>query len=291
MSQTLTGSRVALMTMYRDEYIAGFERGGSLLRKCVTTEYMKKGNAVVFLVADTGSATANNRGSDGLYPARVNNNNQTTLTLSDYTDLPRMNDFDIFSSQGPQRAIMFKGSQIVIGRAVDDLILTALDTGTLGNSASASTDALGMFYHGIAALGYGNALDMTGGDLTLVCSVGFYANLAKTKEFVNIQYVEEKRLVNGIPTPMKFTRFMGVNIIVHNGISGAGTASEKCFMFHRDAVGHAIDKDTFNPLFGFNEEQNYSWVRCTTYQAAAKLQNGGIIQLLHDGSAYATTTV
>lgn len=291
MSQTLTGLRTALMTMYRSEYIAGFERGGSMLRQCVTTEYVKQGNAVVFLVADTGSATANNRGSDGLYPARVNNNNQTTLTLADYTDLPRMNDFDIFSSQGPQREIMFKGSQLVIGRAVDDLILTALDTGTLGNSASASTDALGMFYHGLSALGYNNALSVNDGDITLVCSIGFYANLAKTKEFVNKEYVDVTRLNNGIPVSTRMERFMRVNIVVHNGVSGAGTSSEKCFMFHRDAVGHAIDKDTFNPLFGFNEEQNYSWVRCTTYQAAAKLQNTGIIQLLHDGSSFATTTV
>lgn len=291
MSQTLTGSRTALMTMYRDEYIAGFERGGSLLRQCVTTEYMKQGNAVVFLVADTGNATPSTRGSDGLYPARVNNNNQTALTLEDFTDLPRMNDFDIFSSQGPQREIMFKGSQIVIGRKVDDLILEALDTGTIGTAASSSADALGMFLHAQTALENNNAGQLVDGQLTAVVSPAFFANLAKTKEFSNSEYVDEKVMVNGVPTSMKFRRFYGVNVIKHSGISGLGTSSEKCFMFHRDAVGHAIDKETFNPMFGYNDEQNYSWVRCSSYMAAAKLQNSGIVQMLHDGSSYATTTV
>lgn len=291
MSQTLTGSRTALMTTYRQEYIAGFERGGSLLRNCVTTEHMKQGNSVVFLVADTGSATPSTRGSDGLYPARVNNNNQTTLTLADFTDLPRMNDFDIFSSQGPQREIMFKGSQIVIGRKVDDLILEALDTGTLGTSATASTDSLGMFLHAQTALENNNAGQLNEGDLTAVVSPAFFANLAKTKEFNNSDYVEEKIMVNGVPSALRFRRFYGVNIIKHSGISGVGTNAEKCFMFHKNAVGHAIDKETFNPMFGFNEEQNYSWVRCSSYMAAAKLQNTGIMQMYHDGSTYAQATV
>lgn len=291
MSQTLTGTRTAPLTMYRAEYVAGFEREGSMLRQCVTTEHMKQGGAVVFLVADSGSATVNTRGSDGLYPARVNNNNQTTLTLVDETDLPRMNGFDIFSSQGPQRQIMFETSQKVIGRAVDDKILTALDTGTLGLSASASTDALGMFQAAAAVLKTNNASSTVPGDLTAVISPAFYANLLKSAEFRNIENVDEKRLINGHLTSMQFTRWLGVNIIEHTGISGVGTAAEKCFMFHRRAVGHAIDKDTFVPDMGFNEEQNYSWVRATVYHAASKLQNTGIVEMLHDGSSYTTVTV
>jgi len=290
MAQTLTGSRTAPITMYRDEYIAGFERGGSMLRNCVTTEYMKSGSSIVFLVADSANASAVTRGSDGLYPARVNNNNQTTLSLVDKTDLPRMNDFDIFSSQGPQREIMFKTSQDVLARTVDDQILTALDAGTLGTAASASTDALGMFFHALTILGNNHAGVQNPGDVTAVVSTGFYANLLKTKEFTSKDYVGEK-LVNGMPTPLKFEQFLGVNIIRHSGLSGVGTSSEKCFMFHKGAVGHAIDKDTFNPLFGYNEEQNYSWVRCSAYMASAKLQNAGIVQMLHDGSAYASATV
>jgi hypothetical protein len=133
--------------MYRDEYVAGFERGGSRLRMNVTTEYMKQGNAVVFLVADSGSATAVTRGSDGLYPARVNNNNQTTLTLADATDLPRMNGFDIFRSQGAQREIMYKTSQDVISRSVDAIAISdCLSEILCSSSFSLSISLLLNFY-------------------------------------------------------------------------------------------------------------------------------------------------
>jgi len=291
MSQTLTGSRVAALTLYRDEYIAGFERGGSRLRYNVTTEYMKQGNAVVFLVADSGSATAVTRGSDGLYPARVNNNNQTTLTLADATDLPRMNGFDIFRSQGPQREIMYKTSWEVINRAVDDKIITALATGTLTLSNTSSTDALGMFNHAVTALGNNFAGPKVLGDVTALVTPGFYQNLMKTKEFTNNQYVRELKLEDGTPTPFERTAFQKVDIVVHYGLTNAGADNEQCYMFHKNALGHAIDKESWEPSMGYNDEQDYSWCRSTVYHAASKLQNTGIIRMLHNGSEYATTTV
>ena len=98
-------------------------------------------------------------------------------------------------------------------------------------------------------------------------------------------------MVNGIPSTMKVLRFLGVNLIKNTGISGLGGAAEKCFMFHKNAIGHALDKEEFQPVFGFNEEQNYSWTRCTTYQAAANIQNTGIVEMLHDASGYAAASV
>lgn len=292
MAQTLTGSRVAPQTMYRDEYIAGFERSGSRLRYNVTTEHMKQGNAVVFLVADSGNATAVTRGSDGLYPARVNNNNQVTLTMADATDLPRMNGFDIFRSQGAQREIMYKTSWDVISRAVDNQIYSALDTGTLTLSNTSSTDALGMFTHAMTALGNNFAGPKEEGDVTALLSPAMYNNLLKTKEFMNNNYVREVKLPDGIPTSMAKTQvFMGADVLVYYGVTNAGADNERCYFFHKKAVGHAIDKESWEPQMGYNEEQNYSWCRATVYQAAAKLQNSGIIRVLHNGAAYATTTV
>lgn len=291
MSQLLTGSRVAELTLYRDEYIKGFERGGSVLRNAVTTEYMKQGNAVVFLVADSGNATAVTRGSDGLYPARVNNNNQITLTLADATDLPRMNGFDIFRSQGPQREIMYKTSWDVISRTVDDKIITGLSTGTLTLSNTSSTDALGMFNHAITALGVNNAGPKQVGDVTALVTPSFYQNLLKTKEFMNNNYVREVKLPDGTPTPFEVDVFQKVQIIVHNGLTNSGADNEQCYFFHKDAIGHAIDKESWEPNMGYNDEQDYSWCRATVYHAAAKLQNSGIIRVLHNGTEYGTTTV
>jgi hypothetical protein len=70
----------AFQTQYRQEFIAGFEAKQSLLRDLVTTEAVIKGNTAVFLVADSGSATAQTRGVNGLIPARADNLTQQSCT-------------------------------------------------------------------------------------------------------------------------------------------------------------------------------------------------------------------
>ena len=72
----------ALQTVYRTEFVKGYEQRQSLLRDTVTTQAQITGNQAVFLVADTGSATATTRGANGLIPARADNLSQPTATLS-----------------------------------------------------------------------------------------------------------------------------------------------------------------------------------------------------------------
>ena len=64
----------AFQTMYRRETVQGFEKRSSLVRKSVTTEFMKEGGSAVFLVADSGGATAVTRGLNGDIPTRPDNN-------------------------------------------------------------------------------------------------------------------------------------------------------------------------------------------------------------------------
>ena len=61
---------IVFQRQYRDEFIHGFEQQISLLRDTVTTEAVIKGNEAIFLVSDSGSATAVTRGVNGLIPAR-----------------------------------------------------------------------------------------------------------------------------------------------------------------------------------------------------------------------------
>jgi len=48
----------AAQIQYRDEFIAGFEQGQSLLMDACVNEAQIKGNQAVFLVADSGNAEA-----------------------------------------------------------------------------------------------------------------------------------------------------------------------------------------------------------------------------------------
>lgn len=74
----------AFRTQYIEEWIAGFEERETWLRKTVTTKAQVNGNQAVFLVADSGSASAVTRGADGLIPARPDNNTQYTCTIREW---------------------------------------------------------------------------------------------------------------------------------------------------------------------------------------------------------------
>ena len=70
----------AAVAQYRKEFIHGFEILESYVRGTTTTEAVIKGETAVFLVADSGGATAVTRGVNGLIPARGDNNSQPTAT-------------------------------------------------------------------------------------------------------------------------------------------------------------------------------------------------------------------
>jgi hypothetical protein len=58
-------------------------------------------------------------------------------------------------------------------------------------------------------------------------------------------------------------------------------------MWHRSAIGHAIDKAGLQAEVGRDAEQNYSWARVTGYMNAKLLQNAGVVVMNHDGSGFA----
>lgn len=274
----------AAQTQYRQEYIAAFEEGQSWLRSTVVTEFQKKGNSAVFLVAGTGGATAVTRGQNGLIPARTPSNSQLTATLAEWHDLQQLTDFDIFASQGDQRRIMQDGSVKVINRKIDADIIAQLDTATIDTGSSA-TASVAMVMKALAYLGDTGEVPIEEEDNMFgLITNGFWAYMMQTTEFSNGEYVNVKPFAGPI---RRMWRWAGVNWIRHPNLSGVGTSTEKCYVYHRNAIGHAMDKDTVSTMIGYEGEHHYSWARATGYFGSKLLQNTGIVQMKHDGSAFA----
>ena len=270
----------AFQTQYRTEFIAGFEQRQSLVRSTVTTEAQIKGNQAVFLVADSGSATAVTRGVNGLIPARADNLNQYTATLAEWHDLVRRTSFNIFASQGDGRAIMQQTTQAVLNRKIDQDIITELSTGT-NDTGTAQTGSLALAMYAKTILG-NNEVPMDG-NISALITPAFEAYLMQTKEFASADYVNNKPFESNLT----MFRWAGVNWIVHPNLTGKGTNAEKCFMYHKDAIGHAADLAGLSTAVGFDEEQDYSFARATGYFGSKLLQNRGVVVINHDGSAYA----
>lgn len=270
---------------YRDEFIAGFEQKQALLRNTVATEVVMKGNQATFLVADSGAAGAVTRGVNGLIPARNDNNTQTTATLVEWHDLVQKTGFNIFQSQSDQRRIMQETTRGVLNRKIDDDIITVLNTGTQDTGA-AQTASLAMALRAKTILG--NAQVPFDGGIYAVITPAYEAYLLQVAEFSNADYVPIKPLASGetaFADMPKMYSWIGVNWIVHPRLTGVGTAAEKCFMFHRNAIGHAINTGDLSTVIGYDEEQDYSYARASIFMGSALLQNTGVVVMNHDGSA------
>ena len=82
-------------------------------------------------------------------------------------------------------------------------------------------------------------------------------------------------------------RWRNCKIVEHPNLPGKGTTSEKSFLYHQTAIGHAAAMESLEARAGYDEEEDYSWARTTIYMGAKLLQNAGIVVMTHDGSAYA----
>lgn len=276
----------AFQVQYRDEFIAGFEQRQSLLRETVTTEAVIKGGSAVFLVADSGGATTVTRGLNGTIPGRPDNLTQNTCTLTEEHDKVIKTGFNIFASQGNQRAIMQQTSMGVVNRKTDSQIITVANTGSV-NTGAAVPGSVSLFAKAQTMLG--NASVPWDGNITLLCSPAFLAYLQLAPEFASADYVNDKPNVSDPAWKDKpqMYRWRNVLIIPHPGIPGIGTAAEKCFLYHKSAIGHAIDTAGVQSVVDYDKEDDYSFARTTAYMGAKLLQNAGVIIINHDGSALA----
>jgi hypothetical protein len=266
---------------YRQEYIAGFEFGQSMLRAAVTTEHMRQGNEAIFLVADTGGAEAKTRGVNGMIPANVDNQNQYTATLVEWHDLRKKTSFNIFASQGNQRKIMQDMSLKVMNKKIDDDIIAELGNAT-NDTGTAATGSLALVTKALGILGNADVDTDEEDNMFGLITPAMEAYLLRDAAFTSADYVDVKPLVG---PAKKMRRWAGVNWIKHSRLPGKGTSAEKCFIFHRNSIGNAFDTETLKTAVGYDEEQDYSYARTTNFMGSKLLQNSGVIVINHDGSA------
>lgn len=276
-------SESAFQTKYNKETIAAFEVGESLVRKLVTTEAEINGSSAIFLVAGSGGATAVTRGINGMIPARADDNTQNTCTLAEWHDLVRKTRFNIYASQGKQVEIMQKSTVKVINRKIDSDIITALETGTQYAGVASATASLNAVQHCLAILGVNEV--PADGNISMLITPAFHGYLMQTKEFASVDYIHNKPFEN----KLTMFRWSGVNFVVHPNLTGVGTSTEKCIMFHKDAIGHAMDSAALNTAVGYDQEQDYSFCRCSNFMGSKLLQNSGVVIFRHNGAGFAAT--
>lgn len=278
-------SDTAFQTQFRQEFVAGFEQRTSLLRDSVTTEVMVKGNQATFLVADSGGAEAVTRGTNGRIPGRPDNLTQLTAVLKEWHDVPERTGFNLFASQGDGRRIMQETAMGVLNRKVDQDIIDQLETAT-NDTGNATIATLLLVLKAKAILGVNKVPN--DGMITAVVTPAFMAYLHMVKEFSNADYVTKKPLDTGEAgwkDAPGFYKWLSIKWIEHPELPGVGTNAEKCFMYHRSAIGHAAPSNLIQTYADYEKRDDYSYCRCTAYMGGKLLQNNGVVVMNHDGSA------
>src|SRR4051812_23166290 len=196
----------ALQTLYRDEWIAAYERNQSALRGTVTTEANIRGEKATFLVSSS-NREAVTRGSNGLIPAATGSQTQVDCTLQEWHDLPQKTNFDILRAQANQRAIMISESQAVINRKCDDLIIAELATGTIdtGSTPTIMTKRLA----GKALTTLFNSNVPNDGQIFGLLTPAAWEYLTDDPQFSSKDYVAVQTNEQGPPTGLQMLRWKG----------------------------------------------------------------------------------
>lgn len=273
----------AAVIQYRQAFIDQFEGKASIFRTMTTKESVTKGNQATFLVAGSGTDTAVTRGVNGQIPYGNPTNSQVTATLVEKHAPYELTGFNVFASQGDQKAVMRQASMNVINRDIDLTVLAELANATIDTGAYA-TASVAMVEKAKAYLGNNDIPIEEEDNMFGVVSAGFMSYLRQTTEFASADYVDVKPLVG---PSRKMIRWNGVNWAQSARVTGSGTATELCYMFHRAAIGYAVNVGEDSVSIGYDEKQDTSWSRATVFHGAKILQNTGIVQMKHDGSAFA----
>lgn len=274
----------AAMIQYKKDFVPAFEQKQSLLKLTTTKETVVQGNQATFLVSGSGGDTAVTRGTNGQIPYGNPTNNQSTATLVEKHAPYELTGFNVFASQGNQIQVMRNASIAVINRDIDLTLLAELANAT--QDFGTGTAALQTVTGAQAILG-NNDVDVEEEDnMFAIISPAFRGYLMQTTEFASGDYVEMKPF--GGPARKMF-RWMGINWLVSSRVTGLGTASEICYMYHRNAIGYAVSVGEEKIAAGYDEKQDTSWSRATVYHGAKILQNNGIVKITHDGSAFVAT--
>jgi hypothetical protein len=170
----------------------------------------------------------------------------------------------------------------VLNRRIDADIIAKLDTAT-NNLGGATTMGLSIVAKASTTLGENEVPVEEEDKMWAIGTPAVRGYLMQIPEFNSSDYVEVKPLAGPI---RRVRRWAGFNWIFHPNLTGVGTASEKTYFYHQDAMGSAFDSgEGLNTAIGYNDEQDYSYARASSFTGAQLLQQSGIVQFLHDASA------
>lgn len=269
---------------YVEEMKLDYERQKSTLQKCCQPATLVKAGTVVWEVVDT-TDEASEKTRDGAIPiSNLDLDRVTAVAKREYKKYS-IDDFDAYRHNSSLRRVQNQKAIGACHRACDRLIVEKLDaTSVAANSGNAvAMSTFGNVLSIVAQL-ENNDVPSDDGMLWGAMTPMALRQMMRINEFTSADFVGTRKLENGLPAEGGYYHWLGVNWFSTTALTGKGTSTAKCYLFHTSALGHQTlgEPDAY---VGYNDDDDFwfNWAKIS--HAAAVCLPRGIIRFVHNDTA------
>ncbi len=266
-----TSIDLSFVKQFEREVHEAYQRRGSLLRGTVRTKNNVRGASTTFQKVGKGAATTKAR--HGQITPMNASHDPIECQLADFYAGDWVDKLDELKTNHDEREVVANAGAWGLGRKTDELVLTAAGgtTSFLGNFTGAMTRNL--FLESVEAL---NNADVPndGGRFGLLSprqwSVAMTINEFASADFVgkDLPFVKAA----GSRT------WLGVNWIMHTGLTGVGSNQTRCLLYHRTAIGHAVGADVMTDITWHGDRAAH-FVNNMMSQGACLIDPEGVVEI------------
>jgi len=237
-----TSIDTSFITSYEAKVHEVFQRQGSYLKDSVRLKDNVVGSTAVFQKIGKGTATTKAR--HGTITPMNQTHTAPSVTLADFYAGDWVDKLDEAKTNINERDAIASGGAMALGRKVDDQITTVLDTtsqSTISITVTSKATVLATALE-FAEAAWANDVP-NDGQVYGVVSPRYWSQLMTVDQFQNSDYVgtDGQAFTAGPAVGRgKWKDWMGIKWKMQTGLPGAGTATSKCFIYHKTAVGYAM---------------------------------------------------
>ena len=254
-----TSIDTAFITSYGERVHHVFQRQGSMLLNSVFHIPNVVGSTQVFPKVGTGTATTKAR--HGTITPMNQAHTAPSATLADFYAGDWVDKLDEAKTNIAIKEAYAKGGAMALGRKIDDQITTILDTTTetvitiTVTSKAAIHATLLQFVEAVFDNDVPNDGEVYGALTPRAYSQAMLVEAFARAEFVGFDGLPYKQ---GFPVG-RWREWMGVKWTMHTGLPGKGTATAKCFVWHKSAVGYASARSAGNIAGNASVSADITW--------------------------------
>lgn len=238
----------AFITSYEAKVHEVYQRQGSYLKDAVRVKPDVVGSTAVF--QKIGKGTAVTKARHGTITPMNQTHTAPSCTLADFYAGDWVDKLDEAKTNIAERDAIASGGAMALGRKVDDQITTVLDT-TTQSTITLTVSSIGAIL--ATAVQFCEAVwdnDVPNdGMVYCVVTPRYWSQLSMVEQFASADYVGTDGQVFKQGPQLGRARWKdwnGLKWKMQTGLPGAGTATAKCFAWHKMAVGYAVAKSAGN---------------------------------------------